>query len=234
MKRWHRYSIHITSPSVKLTTSCFFFFFFTFCFWSRCVYKKTSLRQRVWQESSIPWKKSCGQHHSIIKDVPLKDRQYNFSFLHYLCSDEWFNWLVGDSHLWYPLLWGTPEPSRYKWARSLSVSTPRFVLWKNVSCDLDMCRLAACFPFSALSPQLMSWKLCSCHLSCEHSHEHSLLQGLNTEHKLATNTWKDKCLVKLNKHIPDMLNSCLSVLENSRSGAWFLKAKIVRHLKGHF
>lgn len=130
--------------------------------------------------------------------------------------------------------------SMYTWTRSLPVSTSHFIPRKNVSCDLDMCRLAECFPFSALLPQLMNWKPHFCHLSLSPSLMSTLLpHGLDTEHILASNTWEDKCSVKLNKHNPDMLRSSLSVKENLCRDAWFhqwrrhTQKKIICQLKGH-
>lgn len=107
---------------------------------------------------------------------------------------------------------------------SLCVYSSAFITPKNVSSDLDMCRLAACFPLGAPSPQLMNWKLCSCHpsLSLSVSVFWSLcLLSLHTELTQSSNTWEDKCSVKLNKHNPDMLHSNLSVRENLDRDPWF-------------
>lgn len=95
----------------------------------------------------------------------------------------------------------------------LSLPLPSFL---GRTPERDVCRLAACFPLSALSPRLMN---------CCHPSTRLLCSSTHGAHP-GSNTWEDKCSVKLNKHNPDMLHSSPSVMCNShgdsggeRSGA---------------
>lgn len=219
MAHTHRYSVHMTSPCVKLTTSCFFnlfFFFFLKTRWVLCLWGS------YWSEEAASHEMKVME---AINHKPLwSDISKTFCLIPYLCEDK--NALTDCLVFsWLRHIFAVRATSRFMRTRSLSVYLSlRFC--GRMRSDLDMCRLAACFPLSAPLPQLVNWKLYSCHLSLSHDHSASLcLTHTQSTHTLATNTWEDKCSVKLNKHNPDMLHSRLSVMKNLHRDAWFHQLK---------
>lgn len=145
MAHTHRYSVHMTSPCVKLTTSCFFKPFFFFFRWVLWVYRN------VFAGESMTGK--CCRVKWNLWTISISECSINVKpNLDYSCGVKML-WVIG---LWFcdSVLVKSHTKAQENQFSICLYST--LIPWKNMSSDLDMCRLAACFPLSALSPQLCS------------------------------------------------------------------------------
>lgn len=92
--------------------------------------------------------------------VTMQTSLYKFGFLLYLRGDKLPDWLM--TKIFGILCSNSLQSHIDVHVNEISIC---LCLSLHSSVDFDMCRLAACFTFTALLPQLMNWKLHSCHLS---------------------------------------------------------------------
>lgn len=136
MAHTHRYSVHMTSPCVKLTTSSFLLL------WFKKKKKTWLVYKNLFQDSKVA---QFFVGFLSVRQFSLNTTlQKDLSGLLFL--------IASQPHE------GTCERELF-----FFLPPPSFIPWKNVCSDLDMCRLAGCFPL--FSNRLTNWKLCSCHLS---------------------------------------------------------------------